>query len=653
MINSQCVSKGKSLQENITGAALDGASALGNSIAIGSSLPTNFGLVAKILRNIKYLNVTVSDELNEVFTSWKISSGFIDYPESWGDESDSGSLPGVFVRYNVRALFLLNYWKSFVMILIGVSVFTPFKLLEIIPCSKKSRLGSIFRLLNVVASNFTLTQLYGSLDDIIFYLVLQVRENNFQTSFEKANLAISIVLSLFASLAFFIHFWILRRYQLSQRNQNKSQQIFLQKYENFKMLFQDFKDSSYLKQSFLMIYIIRSMISGLLITNLFEYPLLQTLLLTSLNILILVYLIVEKPFKEALNMRGQYFCEAVLLVVNVSMLGMAFIDEMVEEDEGARKILSKLVIISNMVLIVGSLAFMALSVIKALYLAYKTKKREKMQVKIKGRKMNESLDQSACDQLNQSKNQIVTDCKVTHMGIPHNQYDSSTISMPFKKLSLLKNNPQRFAAKPDQPENLFIYDLHHQQEPEFRNVNSMKIAKGDHISPSKPRQNSNPKQALKRISQQNSPSLSQKNDNKASYQSRRSLVGSQNQQGESPGPEKNHKTPHSNSSVNSPETFRVSKFHSQQRFIEVKIQPAIEEQPKEYVDVQKGEAAKNDSLGNISHLEESTVITPDQERDYEKFLRRRVNESSAAYLTKQWLKKNPEKKEHEKKISFW
>ena len=677
LINSQCVSKGKSLQENITGAALDGVSALGNSVAIGSSLPTNFGLVAKILRNIRYLNVTVSDELNEVFMSWKISSGFIDYPENWRTaESDSASLPEVFERYNVGALFLINYWKSLVMILIGVGLFAPFKLLEMTQYSNKSKLGSIFRLLNVIASNFALTQLYGSLDDIIFYFVLQVRENNFQTSFQKASFAVSIVLSIFAILAFSTNLFILKKYQSSKRSSKKSQQVFLQKYENFKMLFQDFKDSGYLKQSFLMIYIVRSIISGLLITNLFEYPLLQTLLLTSLNLLILVYLAVEKPFKESLNIWGQYFCETVLLFVNVSMLGMAFIDEMVEESGRAIKIFSKVVIISNMVLVVGSLVFMALSVIKALYVTHKTRKlakkqQEKMQVKIKGRKVNESLDQSVCDQLSLSKGQVVTDCRVTHMGIrnlppPHNQDDSSsTISMPFQKLSFVKNSPpppQRFAAKPEQqqqPNNLFNYDHQHQLQEVFANISPG----GDHFSPSRPRQRSNPKKMMRRISK------SEHSENKAGNLSRRSPVGPHHRQEGDPGRDfvnnngRNPKAPQLNASNNIPEIFRVSKFHAQDRsqkgFIEVKInqdfiQPAVEEQPKTSLQVQKEDwqTMKNESSRNGSYLEESTVIAPKEERDYEKFLRRKIKEGSAAFIKKQWLQKNSEVKQHEKKINF-
>ncbi len=78
--------KGKETQAAVYRGLFDGASAISNAIALGSSMPTNFGLVAKILRNSKYLNVSVSQDLQETSCAWKIRTGIFPTPkDSQGD----------------------------------------------------------------------------------------------------------------------------------------------------------------------------------------------------------------------------------------------------------------------------------------------------------------------------------------------------------------------------------------------------------------------------------------------------------------------------------------------------------------------------------------------------------------------------------------
>jgi len=117
--------------EKAAARALEGTSLIGSSLGSGSSLPFNFGLVAKILRNTKYLNLTVSTELQETFISWKVASGFMSAPESWSSKTgDAKSLPFVFSRYGLASEFLINFWKPFIMSIIGFVTFGIFKLLE-------------------------------------------------------------------------------------------------------------------------------------------------------------------------------------------------------------------------------------------------------------------------------------------------------------------------------------------------------------------------------------------------------------------------------------------------------------------------------------------------------------------------------------------
>ena len=62
--------------EKAAAGVFEGTSLVGASLSSGSSLPLNFGLVAKILRNFKYMDIPVSREL-------QVASGFMSAPKSW------------------------------------------------------------------------------------------------------------------------------------------------------------------------------------------------------------------------------------------------------------------------------------------------------------------------------------------------------------------------------------------------------------------------------------------------------------------------------------------------------------------------------------------------------------------------------------------
>ena len=380
-----CISGSQEAQAAISSGLFDGASAISNSLALGSSVPTNFGLVAKILRNTKYLNISVSKDLQMTFNSWKISTGIFPAPDP-GSLDSQGSLPLVFERYGMKSAFLFNYWKSLMMILIGLGCFVMSKGAEVI-FSKSNSVKKITRAVSVAASNFMLTQFYGSIDDVLFYYVLDVKSSEFTSSrFRTVGFVFGLLLLLVGFIVTGLHGAILFKYQRLKKKQGGSSgaQVdfllqFLKKYENIKLFYQDFKDIDVFQQAFLLINITRSLLSSFIFTMLFGYPLLQILLLTALNICILVYLLTKKPFKNSSNAYAQYFCEGILLIAYLSILVLAFMDEAESEASNSNSIkgFSMVVIVSNMALLIGSALFMLVNIAGILYEMYQERKSKK------------------------------------------------------------------------------------------------------------------------------------------------------------------------------------------------------------------------------------------------------------------------------------
>jgi len=225
------------------------------------------------------------------------------------------------------------------------------------------------------ASNFALAQIYSSLDDIVFFFALNVRGKGGSSAFENVSFAFAIILllALFA-LASFHTFLVVRYQNLKKRaivkKDKKPLDEFIVKYENVKIIYADFHDHRLPQQSFLLLNAFRSVFASLFMVTLFDYPLAQTIILTVMSISILAYHSTFKPFRECINAYAQYFCEIILLLVNICMLILVCIDKSGAPAENAVERLSTAVIVLNLIMIIGSSIFILALIFLMLYGIY-------------------------------------------------------------------------------------------------------------------------------------------------------------------------------------------------------------------------------------------------------------------------------------------
>ncbi len=144
-----CVEKKEESGNVGSSSTFEGASLIGAAFSSGGSLPFNFGLVSKMVRNVKYLNISVSADLRQSFVSWTATSSFLKAPESWNSESETRSriLQEVFGRYGLEPAFLINYWKTLILTLVGVVLFGIFKVIEVCFTKENTKGHSVARLI--------------------------------------------------------------------------------------------------------------------------------------------------------------------------------------------------------------------------------------------------------------------------------------------------------------------------------------------------------------------------------------------------------------------------------------------------------------------------------------------------------------------------
>jgi len=339
---------------------------VGSAVCVGSSMFANLGMITKIVQNIRFMKINVSDELRAAFNSWSTDFFSWNIPEKLSSLSESEPLPEVFAQYEMDSRFIVNYWATLTQSLIGIVCFVGFKVLKFYLKGIMNRKGFASLMLDylvLAASNFTIIHIYGCLDDIVFYGLIDLRFSKFTPTFSSISSVLAILLLITGALIFMLHIWILWEYKKLKRLANKEAlQNFLNKFEPLQILYQDFTDTTTIRQSFFALLITRSTFSSLIMSTLSEKPLIQAILLMVLSVSALSLLILKGPYKELYSELIQYFYELIVFLVYLGVLIMAVADEMGKEAFSLRKTLGKWIVILNAVLFIGSMAFMCIEI---------------------------------------------------------------------------------------------------------------------------------------------------------------------------------------------------------------------------------------------------------------------------------------------------
>ena len=341
-------------------------------------------MLNKVFRNTRYLNISYNLELKSVFKNIDNDMMSPSAPNI-NDKFDSKELPQVFAQYELSPSFLLNYWEKIIPILIGLLCFMMLKLIHMKAAKYKERyyIQKIIKYLKLSAFNFLLTNIYQSLDDVAFFTILDLRATKMNSPLSNLSMVLA-VLCVIIGLVFLIwYFRIIYKFQSLKKQAEYSEEKkkyfegWVDKNEHLGIMYQDYKDTDWTFQIFFGLFVIRNVLSGLIFALLFEHPLLQTILLLILTISMITGLIVKKPLKELSQLFFQFFCEALVLTVNIIEFVLAILDLNGSENLRSRERLCNGIIVLNNILMFGSLAFQIVEIMKMIYSLYQTWKNER------------------------------------------------------------------------------------------------------------------------------------------------------------------------------------------------------------------------------------------------------------------------------------
>jgi len=377
-----------------------------NALTAGGSSGVSTAFGGKIFSNVKFLNISYSLQLEDALASWGsdfISLGLTpDMPNSVQQQIPEEPVPYVFEKRDVPSSFLRNFWASLGMLFFVLMIFAVAKSLEWFSRSRKIPYLSHAILGGVRAyiQNFAFAQLYSVYGDILLFSILEFREPNFSTSWSRFSFFGALFLLCLMFVLLPLHIFLIRNYQKFKSNPEALSQFVDNHKGNF-VAFNDFKDCSFVRQSFMLLLTGRDLLFSLLLATMFDHPLIESVFILCLNIAMVIYLILKPPFKSVFDATQQLFYEIIALAVNVCILMMAIMDERNITGADLRNSIGKFIIITNMIFNFGSLAFMLIKAVQTfveIYQNYKAKrdsKKKNLKIQNIHRLSPKNLDQSS------------------------------------------------------------------------------------------------------------------------------------------------------------------------------------------------------------------------------------------------------------------
>ena len=331
---------------------------------MGRSLSVGLGLIAKIIQNVRFLDIDYPVETLNAFETYGTDLFELPIPEMFYESPETKELPDQYSRYDVDPSFLENYWQTIMMILITGICFLVIRLVQYITRSQNKEyiLQVILKNVGQTMANFFIIQIYSSLDDVIFFFVLDVGSTKMSSASAGISMSAAGLFLLLGVALVLFHCWILGKYQKAK--QEGQLERFQEKFRIVGTSYEDFKDDSAMKQSFFGILILRCVFLVLVIM-LLRPPWIQTSLLMGANLIFLGYLIYQRPFQSRFDEFSQYFCEFCIFAAYLAALVLSISDYREEGTARMRNGFGKCIVIAGIVLSLGGFILQMIQIIGA------------------------------------------------------------------------------------------------------------------------------------------------------------------------------------------------------------------------------------------------------------------------------------------------
>jgi len=296
-----------------------------------------------------------------------------DLPPSIEEQLIDNPLPEVFDRYDINSNFIYNLWDflaTVALILIIILLFSIFKQV----LTNFSKINFILeKVLQTLKWNIPIMMICSSSGDIFFYSSLQMRSSSLNSTSSVLCFIVSLFMIALVTLIFFMALTIVKNFHKysqagSPRNQSDS---WKEKWKGYEILFEEYEEKSLFSLAYMALFIIRGIIFNLTLTLLFDYPLLQCVIINLANFLMFGYLLYLRPLKDLLGTIQLFINEGFMNALMICVLILASMDKAGLSGRKTRVEIGTVILIIIQAFSVFALIFMGLSILLFLVSMYK------------------------------------------------------------------------------------------------------------------------------------------------------------------------------------------------------------------------------------------------------------------------------------------
>ena len=314
----------------------------------------------KMIYYIRYIDIVYSPTLQQILDQKLANYNNMVLPTTYDHlqrDISNHTLPSEFAKYKLNSSFLIDFWASFMFICL---IFLAILILWILEYSQSKYLrvrASIIEIRKRLRWNFVITRFLIEYDSIILFSTFQLRTIGQTSGLGYLSLVTCLLINLVGLIipckAFHLIYKLQKKYKKRQRNRDALTPVNATEKKlvklGYEVVFQDYNRTSILSQAFIPIFILRIYLFYLIISLLYSYPLIQSILVTLLNIFMLIYIFKYKPFKKKWN-QGQYITQEILLLaVNVSLVVLTQVDSTTSKGISTINNLGLLIISCNVI----------------------------------------------------------------------------------------------------------------------------------------------------------------------------------------------------------------------------------------------------------------------------------------------------------------
>jgi len=308
--------------------------------------------INKMLQYMKFLRIYYPPRLYLMLLLQKTASGGLNFvpemSEAMREKIPDKELPMQFEIHKVHSSFLVGFWQPLISMAIIVAVAGIIYMIETNMKEYKKVHSVVAKISPHIKWNLFLTVFCSNYCDLAFYTAISFISSNFESGIVVLGFLLCLCLN---TLAFFIVVFMIQTIvALRTARAHNSEDTVRKQYEKYKMIFEVFKDQTFLRQSFVIVFSIRSYLYSAVVGYLYNYPVVQAVLLLLLCLAMLAYLFIRRPMKVLITYIQQVFCETILVSVNLCVLIMSIIDTQDPVDHSKKEGLGAFIMLMNVLL---------------------------------------------------------------------------------------------------------------------------------------------------------------------------------------------------------------------------------------------------------------------------------------------------------------